>query len=112
MSVGFHYWGWALKPKNKEISCTHFICVALPENLELEAYYLIESNNLNKFPKGVRQFKNVEHRFGVWFGRPGLNLKNKGAKEFFEKSNSLLEGNIAIKIKSTEKLTDFIHIKK
>ena len=54
-----HHWGWALNHTNKKrkISCTHFVLVALNKKYNVENFFIIKANDVEKFPSGIGQFR-------------------------------------------------------
>lgn len=62
-SCGRKHWGWALKHSNKKnpLSATHFVCVGLDDELQARRFIIIPAGWVGKFPKGIGQFKKVDH---------------------------------------------------
>lgn len=102
------YWGWALKPgsKKRELKFSHFVLVATaPDNLDVDAYYVIKVRDLKYFPKNFAQFKNVEKGFGVFPKDLPANAP-KGDLEYVRKSKNLLKANKAVKVLQNESLSE------
>lgn len=102
------YWGWALKHKNKqkEISCSHFVCVAVDKELKPLNYYIIKASNLCHFPSSaIGQFKNVERSFGLLKNhRQILSIEDKKIGKYFEICRKLLYEKTIIKVSAKNKL--------
>ena len=75
---GVKYWGWALSQgnKTKELNCTHFVCLALDEQLDAYEYFVIPAKNAKLFPSARGQFNSVNH---------GLIVFPKGSKKVTDK---------------------------
>ncbi|MFI5332203.1 MAG: hypothetical protein ACHQ2F_14370, partial [Desulfobaccales bacterium] len=107
-------WGWALKHQNKkkEIKATHFVCVALNNNYEVEAYYVINAINYKKFPNGIKQFSGVEHGFGIYTSDLA-EIKDQDIKENFSKSDKLIrEKKFVVKVEAFASINDAIQLMK
>lgn len=104
------FWDCALKHKNKQkISCTHFVCVAVDENLELITFYVIKSRHLKRFPKYLGKFKNVEHGFAVLPSTSKLPSDCPlELRKYFKKCDSLVREGIARETKADRVLSKFI----
>jgi hypothetical protein len=105
-----NYWGWALKHKNKvkPISCTHFICVAVDEELNPFKYYILTANNLNKFPQSaIGQFKNVERGCVLLKDYNELDaIKEINLRNYFTANKKLLVKGTLIEVGLSQKLSD------
>lgn len=108
----FKNWGWALKfakNKGKKLKCTHFVCVALDDNLEVDSYYVIDARNINHFKKTqIKQFKNVIKGFYL----TGKEMKDIIPKELFKSFNhceELVKNKIIIKVKPTERISKYLN---
>jgi hypothetical protein len=101
------YWGWALRHKNKqkEISCTHFVCVALNKNLNPKKLYVIKSSDIERFPQSaIRQFKNVKNGFVIFPRNCSYSrLDDKPLRDYFRTCNKLVQKAIAQEINPTGK---------
>ena len=110
---GSNYWGWALKHKNKfkDISCSHFICVAVDKKLEPLHYYIIRSTYLNNFPtSAIRQFKNVERGFVLLENHKQIsNMEDGDLKNYFLSCKKLLDNKTITKISATNKLNNYLN---
>jgi hypothetical protein len=106
------YWGWALKHKNKqkEISCSHFVCVAVDENLEPLNYYIILASNLHNFPtSAIKQFKNVDHGCVLLQSHKKHSIINDIIlNQYFLTCKDLLRRKMIIKISSSAKLMPYL----
>jgi hypothetical protein len=91
-------WGWALSLKSKKkITCTHFVCVALDEKFNLDAFYIIHSKDLSQFPEGGRRFNTVNHQFSV------AKNGNWRSEDYFKTCKELLLSHVVTK-KSPEEV--------
>lgn len=110
-----YYWGWALKHESKkEIKATHFVCVALNNNYEVEAFYVINAKNwrerATEFPEGIKQFSKVERGFGIYPSNLA-EIKDPNIKDFFNKSETLVrEKKLVIKVKALASINDAIQL--
>lgn len=103
------YWGWALKHKNKqrEISCSHFVCVAVDKKLEPLNYYIILASELHYFPRSAfGQFRNVEQGCVLLENhKQHLYIQDKNLTKYFITCRDLLDNRVIRKISATNKLT-------
>ena len=101
------YWGWALRHKNKqkEISCTHFVCVALTKNLNPKKLYVIKNSDLEKFPhSAMGQFKNVRNGFVIFPRNCDYSLlHDELLRDYFHTCNELVQEGIAQEINPSGK---------
>lgn len=105
------YWGWALKHRNKrkDITCTHFVCVAADENLEAKEFYVIKKGELKKFPKSeIRQFKNVLNGFVVLPKYKYPKNTQQNLKDYFGTCRNLVRDKIAVKVLPRERLSGYL----
>ncbi len=105
------YWGWALKHQNKKkkVKATHFVCVALNDELEINAYYVIKANKIANFPKGIKQFSKVDHGLGV-YSSDLSEINDKEVLQFFDNSRKLMQDKkFAIEIKSSDSISNVIN---
>ncbi len=95
-----HYWGWALVHGNKQraISCTHIVCVAVDDANSVTSYYVIPRAHINWFPHGVGQFGRVKHGFVVVNGKR-LPSADRKWLAFHKRSQQLLNGKKAIRVR-------------
>jgi len=91
------YWGWALvtESKKRHISCTHFICVALDDDYQVAAYYVISSKDVTGFHSGVGQFGGVKHGFVVG-NKINLKVFPTDWRNYFKVSKKLISAGKAI----------------
>ena len=105
-----HYWGWALKHKNKKrpITCSHFVCVASDEYLNPVKFYVVKTDHLENFPESaIGQFKNVEKGFVLLNDFNEFHsIKNTALQNYFQDCKGLLKNGIVTEIATTEKLLD------
>ncbi len=103
------FWGWALNNKRKSrITCTHFICVAVNDDLDPIKYYIINANakNLKCFKGYFKQFSNVTHGFALLPPKSTLNKISQGEyKMLFKKCHSLLKDGVVIGVPPNQKLS-------
>src|SRR5574341_311525 len=61
-------WGWALvhQHKQRNLSCTHMVCVAVDENLNVHKVYVIPVANIQDFPPSVGKFSRIKHGFALF----------------------------------------------
>jgi hypothetical protein len=107
-----HHWGWALKTKNKnkEITATHFVCAALNNELEVDAFYVINTKNkkYEMFPQGPSRFRNVEHSFGVYSSDLSDIINKEDIKTYFKQSMALMQDGYVIRVNPSENLSSSI----
>lgn len=106
------YWGWALMSgsKNRELKFSHFVLVALRENLDLDAYYVIRIRDLKFFPKNFAQFRNVKKGFGV-FPKDLPKNATKNDKKYARESKKLLKTKKVIKVLPRQNLSKILNKK-
>lgn len=93
-------WGWALTRGEKTPAVTHFVCIALSENLGVERLFVISANNYRLFPAGAGLFRSVAHAFVLLSdGEP-----NMGNRNLLELSNRLLERGVVREVQDGQSL--------
>lgn len=106
------YWGWALKHENKkrDLSATHFVCVALNENLTVKDFYVINAKNLNHFPRSaIRQFGKVEKGLTILKRKKSIDLINdEKLKKYFNQCSELVENGTAKKLSKSKNLKHYL----
>ena len=98
-------WGWALLSSTKsKPTATHYICVALDVNFEVDAYYIIHSEDLELFPSpNDRRFKNLKYVLNI--KKYDDTLLDLG--QYNQCVNLLKEGKV-IKVSSDKRLLDLL----
>lgn len=102
------YWGWALKSKRKKrgVSCSHFVCISVDDNLNVKNYYAIKSKDLYRFDKYIKQFGNVENGFLLLPENCKIPKdSNKELKTYFNKCHKLVKQGIAKKVTPNNSLS-------
>jgi hypothetical protein len=91
-------WGWALIHQNKkrEVTCTHYVCVAADPELEVVGYYVIRREHAELFFSGVGQFKGVKHSLMLFQNKEFAPSVEAKYFELFETSIKLLNSGAAI----------------
>ncbi len=106
------YWGWAIKHENKkrDLTATHFVCVALNEDFSVKDFYIIKAKDYQRFPKSaIRQFGKVENGFTILSDKRAIeNITDKKLKEYFNKCSALVENGIASRLSSSKRLTNYL----
>jgi hypothetical protein len=95
---GEENWGWALIHQNKkrEVTCTHYVCIAVDPKLEAVGYYVIRRENAELFLSGVGQFTGVKHSFMLFQNKEFTpNVDNK-CFQLYETSKHLLDTSTAL----------------
>lgn len=97
-------WGWALIHGNKQrqISCTHIVCVAVDHALDVVNYYVIPKQHIELFPPGAGRFRRVKHSF-LLFGDDVPNSQERWSHQF-EISKQLLESAKVVQVRSNGNL--------
>jgi len=103
-------WGWALKIRNKKrpVTATHFVCVAVNEELDVEAIYVVNAEDIKHFPNGYGQFKGVEHAFVV-FPDKRIDASDKEAIRAMKRSQKILTKGYAKKKRKDQRLSEMIY---
>lgn len=101
---GHKYWGWPLVISTKDLTCSHFVCLALDEKYNEKAMYIISQKKVKFFSKALGQFKSVKHGFGLFPGKIPKILDKRWYK-FMKKSKNLLDKGIIIKLTKGVKLS-------
>lgn len=106
------YWGWAIRHENKrrDLTATHFVCVALNEDFTVSDFYIIKTKDYKKFPKSaIRQFGKVENGFTILKEGKTLNdIKDKSLKTYFKKCSTLVDKGLAVRLRSNRRLVDHL----
>lgn len=91
-------WGWALIHQNKkrEVTCTHYVCVAVDLKLEAVGYYVIRQENAELFFSGVGQFKGVKHSLVLFQNQEFAPDADVKYFQLYETSKKLLDIGTAI----------------
>jgi hypothetical protein len=104
-------WGWALRFErqgDKEPKCTHYVCVALEENYEVNSFYVINVENLDKFGgRSVKRFKNVSRGFILTTADMKQHIPDD-LKEAFEYCDSLVQNKTVRKLAPNEPLLNHL----
>lgn len=103
---GQNNWGWALVHQNKkrQISCTHFVCVAVDTKLEVIGYYVVSLNQVERFLSGVGQFGGVKHGFILFEDESYVPNKHDRFFQLCETSRQLLKDGAIIFVGKNESL--------
>jgi hypothetical protein len=83
-------WGWALRRKDKPIKYDAAVCVALNKKLDVDAYYCIFRQNVEKFESQHERFNHVLNRFHK-FRIPPDAKSSKKLIEAYEQSEQFLK---------------------
>lgn len=96
-------WGWALLSKSKP-TATHYICVALDINFDVDAYYIIHSEDLELFPSpNDKRFKNLKYVLNIKkYDDTLLDLSQ------YNQCVNLLKAGKVIKVSSEKRLLDLL----
>jgi hypothetical protein len=92
------YWGWALKHTNKkrELSASHFVCVALDEHYKVKCYYVIKASDVKYFPaSAIGQFSGITHGLIIPQNIALIEqLADNRLKKYFKKCSGLLKTKV------------------
>jgi hypothetical protein len=104
---GFDYWGWALQHENKKkgITATHFVCMGCSTELETQAIFIVSAKDINKFPKGEKQFSKVIH--GLVLPLPDQNIKHIDS-QLLNGSKALLESKVITQLSPKDSLSEIL----
>jgi hypothetical protein len=106
------YWGWAIKHENKkrDLTATHFVCVALNVDFSVKDFYVIKAKDYKHFPKSaIGQFGKVKNGFTILSDKKTIeSIADKKLKEYFNKCSALVDNGIAIKLGSSKPLTKYL----
>jgi hypothetical protein len=100
-------WGWALLRKDKPIKYDAAVCVALDKKLDVDAYYCIFRQNVEKFESQDKRFTNVFYRFHKFLNTPDSNSSKK-LIEAYEQSEQFLKDGKVIAIAPDANLGEII----
>ncbi len=105
-------WGWALvhSNKQKQISATHFICLAFNDDLSINQMILIPADVAIKFPQGIGQFPGVINGLVILPDGGSVNKLTIKQIEYLNECKKRLRNKSIRIIKTGEKFTgeDFI----
>lgn len=105
-------YGWALTKNIDKIACTHYVCVALNEDLSIKNFYIFKSADIKKFKKSpLSQFKNVINAFMILEDPKSLDsLKviKPDMYEFYKQCYSLIDTGIVTKLDAGQKIGKYL----
>ena len=102
------YWGWPLRfdrNADKLVSCTHFVCIGVNDDLLPVRYYVIKSGDLLKFPQcTIPQFKNVRHGLVKLEKWESFQEVRQAIQSYFLTSKDLIDTGVAVRVHKGDSL--------
>lgn len=103
-----NYWGWPLRFErnvDKDVTCTHFVCIGVNDELKPVRFYVIEAGDLTRFPQcTIPQFKKVKHGFAKLEKWESIEEVKDSIQGYFEVSKKLVDEKIAVRVRTEDSL--------
>jgi hypothetical protein len=103
-------WGWALIHQNKkrDVTCTHYVCLAVDPTLDGVGYYVIPREHAELFFAGVGQFKGVKHSLMLFQNKEFAPDANAKYFQLYETSKKLFQTGTAVFVERNSSLLEIL----